>query len=83
MGYIHISDEMESIIRAAAVKNNITPAQEIERGYNGFTACEKRLKEQKIYFEKREKCIYNWVEEKTTNLGMKLKMEETNIFKIN
>jgi hypothetical protein len=82
MGYIHISDEMEAVIKEAAVKNNIKPGEEIERGYNGHLNCEKRLREQKEYFENREKYIYKWVEETTEKaLGLKLKMEEAEIFK--
>ena len=83
MGYIHISDEMEAVIKEAAMKNNIKPGEEIERGYNGYLSCEKRIKEQREYFENREKHIYKWVEKTTENLfSLKLKMEDAEIFKV-
>jgi len=83
MGYIHISDEMEAVIKEIAVKNNIKPGEEIERGYNGYLNSEKRLREQKEFYENREKHIYNWVEKTTEKLfSLKLKMEDTEIFKV-
>ncbi len=85
MGYIHISDEMEAVIKEAAMKNDpqIKPGEEIERGYNGYLNCEKRPKEQREYFANREKHIYEWVEKTTEKLfGLKLKMEEAEIFKV-
>jgi hypothetical protein len=73
---------MEAIIKAAAAKNNIKPGEEIERGYNGYLNFEERLKEQREYYENREKHIYKWVETTTENLfSLKLKMEEAEIFK--
>jgi len=81
MGYIHVSDEMESIIKSAAVKTNIKPGEEIERGYNGYLNCEKRLKEQKEYYLNREKTIYNWIENTTERVfKVRLKADETEIF---
>ncbi len=82
MGYIHISDEMEAVIKKAAIENNIKPGEELERGYNGYLTCEKRLEEQCEYYENREKHIYKWVEKTTESLfSLKLKMEEAEIFK--
>lgn len=81
MGYIHVSDEMESIIKSAAVKNNIKPGEEIERGYNGYLNCEKRLKEQKEYYLNRENTIYNWIENTTERVfKVRIKADETEIF---
>lgn len=82
MGYIHISDELEKTIKESAIKNNLAPSDEIERGYNGFLISEKRLKEQREYYENREKHIYKWVEKTTEEaLGLKLKMEDADIFR--
>jgi hypothetical protein len=84
MGYIHISDEMEAVIKEAAMKNDpqIKPGEEIERGYNGYLNCDKRLEEQRKYYENQKKHIYEWVEKTTESLfSLKLKMEDAEIFK--
>jgi len=83
MGFLHISDETEIIIKENALKNNIEPGEEIERGYNGFSNCEKRLKEQKQYYDNREKIIYRWIEETSEKVfGQRLKPEEADIFRL-